>query len=195
MLIVFVEHAQLQVKGSLLTANMTPKKRQTRERICQCAWELFIEQGFEATSTRDIAKAAGIANGTLFSHFSNKEELLKALMLELIAGVISEAQSSDDFEQPKLKMQHYARHLYGFYLQHVEFSKTLLQGLIWQGAFFDEQIRQFKELLFTGAPHYDAVRATIMMDCYFMTLVEGLNAPNPDADTMVKRLSAKLALL
>ncbi|MCM2529982.1 TetR/AcrR family transcriptional regulator [Shewanella algae] len=178
-----------------MTADMTPKKRQTRERICQCAWELFIEQGFEATSTRDIAKAAGIANGTLFSHFSNKEELLKALMLELIAGVISEAQSSDDFEQPKLKMQHYARHLYGFYLQHVEFSKTLLQGLIWQGAFFDEQIRQFKELLFTGAPHYDAVRATIMMDCYFMTLVEGLNAPNPDADTMVKRLSAKLALL
>ena len=195
MLIIIIERAQYQAKGFVLSNQLTPKKLQTRTRICQTAWELFIAKGFESTSTRDIAKAAGIANGTLFSHFANKDELLKVLMIAQIDNVIADAQRSDNHQQPKLKMRHYATHLYAFYLQHVEFSKTLLQSLIWQGQFFDEQIQQFKALLFASAPQYDEVRAAAMMDCYFMTLIEGLNQPDPNANAMVRRLSAKLALL
>ncbi|WP_325034825.1 TetR/AcrR family transcriptional regulator [Pseudoalteromonas sp. T1lg22] len=171
------------------------KKQLTRERILDAAWQLFQEHGFAATSTRDIAKQAQVANGTLFTHFENKDDLLRQLMLMHIDKVIASAKREDTFEQPKLKMRHYALHLYRFYLQHTEFSKSLLQGLVWQGAFFSAQMEAFKKLLFDGTRQYDEVRAAAMMDCYFMTLIEGLNSENPDVSTLVRRLSAKIALL
>ena len=43
-------------------------KRVTRERILAAARELFDSQGFDNTTTRDIAAAAGIATGTLFNY-------------------------------------------------------------------------------------------------------------------------------
>ncbi|WP_234399107.1 TetR/AcrR family transcriptional regulator [Pseudoalteromonas sp. T1lg75] len=174
---------------------VTSKKQLTRERIMSAAWRLFQERGFAATSTRDIAKTAQVANGTLFTHFENKDDLLRQLMLMHIDEVIAKAKHEDTFEQPKLKMRHYAQHLYRFYLQHIEFSKSLLQGLVWQGAFFSAQMEEFKKLLFDGTRQYDEVRAAAMMDCYFMTLIEGLNSERPDVSTLVRRLSAKIALL
>jgi AcrR family transcriptional regulator len=55
------------------------EKEATRERIEAAALELFRAQGFEATTTRDIAKAAGIAVGTLFNYFAAKEAIVAAL--------------------------------------------------------------------------------------------------------------------
>jgi len=42
---------------------------QTRNRILQAAQKLFASQGFDGTTTRDLAKLAGIAEGTMFRHF------------------------------------------------------------------------------------------------------------------------------
>ncbi|MBD2625097.1 TetR/AcrR family transcriptional regulator [Trichormus variabilis] len=49
---------------------------QTRTRILQAAQKLFAAQGFDGTTTRDLAQAAGVAEGTLFRHFSNKKAIL-----------------------------------------------------------------------------------------------------------------------
>ncbi|MBW4601664.1 MAG: TetR/AcrR family transcriptional regulator [Calothrix sp. FI2-JRJ7] len=49
---------------------------QTRDRILQAAQRLFAAQGFDGTTTRDLAQAAGVAEGTLFRHFSNKKAIL-----------------------------------------------------------------------------------------------------------------------
>ena len=51
-------------------------KAKTRERILEAALKLFTGQGFEATTTRDVAREAGIATGTLFNYFATKEEIL-----------------------------------------------------------------------------------------------------------------------
>jgi AcrR family transcriptional regulator len=48
----------------------------TRERILETAQRLFAGQGYEATTTRDIAREAGIATGTLFNYFATKEDIL-----------------------------------------------------------------------------------------------------------------------
>jgi AcrR family transcriptional regulator len=63
------------------------KKRETRRRIVACARKLFGEKGFEQTTTRDIAEAAGIAAGTMFNYFPTKE----ALAVTLVEGALSEA--------------------------------------------------------------------------------------------------------
>ncbi len=60
-------------------------KQATRERIEAVAMELFRTRGFEATTTRDIAKAAEIATGTLFNYFAAKEAIVAALAEEGLA--------------------------------------------------------------------------------------------------------------
>ena len=58
------------------------QKRQTRERILECARKLFSDKGFEQTTTRDIAEAARIASGTMFNYFPTKEALAMTIVDE-----------------------------------------------------------------------------------------------------------------
>ncbi|MEH2116125.1 TetR/AcrR family transcriptional regulator [Nostoc sp.] len=53
-----------------------PSEAQTRTRILEAAQRLFASQGFDGTTTRDLAQAAGVAEGTLFRHFPNKKAIL-----------------------------------------------------------------------------------------------------------------------
>ncbi|WP_159433131.1 TetR/AcrR family transcriptional regulator [Bacillus massilinigeriensis] len=57
---------------------MTSKK----EKILQTALELFTEQGFKATTTKEIALKSGVAEGLIFYYFKDKNELLHQLTRE-----------------------------------------------------------------------------------------------------------------
>jgi AcrR family transcriptional regulator len=50
-------------------------KERTKERILEGALQLFREKGLENTTTKEISKKAGIAEGTLFNYFKTKEDL------------------------------------------------------------------------------------------------------------------------
>ncbi|HVV09551.1 helix-turn-helix domain-containing protein [Amycolatopsis sp.] len=47
-----------------------------RGRLAKAALELFAEQGFEATTTAEVAKLAGLTERTFFRHFADKREAL-----------------------------------------------------------------------------------------------------------------------
>ncbi|XGB39752.1 MAG: TetR/AcrR family transcriptional regulator [Cyanobacteria bacterium LVE1205-1] len=51
-----------------------------RSRILLSALSLFAKRGYAASSTKELAKSAGIAEGTLFRHFENK----KAILIEIV---------------------------------------------------------------------------------------------------------------
>jgi len=51
-------------------------EEQTRTKILRAAQRLFAQQGYEGTTTRDLAQAAGVAEGTLFRHFATKKAIL-----------------------------------------------------------------------------------------------------------------------
>jgi len=53
-----------------------------RQALIRASARLFREKGFEATTVRDIAGAVGMRSGSPFYHFSNKQEILKAVMEE-----------------------------------------------------------------------------------------------------------------
>lgn len=55
------------------------KARTTLPRIIDAAIELFVEKGVEGTTTRDIAKRAGVAEGGLYRHYRSKDELAHAI--------------------------------------------------------------------------------------------------------------------
>lgn len=53
-----------------------------RADVLRAAARLFVEKGFHATTTRDIAEAAGMRSGSPFYHFRSKQEMLKTAMIE-----------------------------------------------------------------------------------------------------------------
>lgn len=50
-------------------------KEETKQRILSAALKLFKEKGLEGTTTKEISKKSGIAEGTLFNYFKTKEDL------------------------------------------------------------------------------------------------------------------------
>lgn len=54
----------------------------TKRRIFNTALKLFAEKGYDSTSVEEITAVSGVAKGTLYYHFSNKEEILDLLLTE-----------------------------------------------------------------------------------------------------------------
>ncbi len=59
---------------------MAEKKKSRRDELIDAAAHLFSRRGYERTSVRDIAEAVGIQSGSIFYHFSSKEEILIEVM-------------------------------------------------------------------------------------------------------------------
>lgn len=53
-----------------------------RAELLRAAARLFVDKGFDATTTRDIAEAVGMRSGSPFYHFRSKHDLLRAAMVE-----------------------------------------------------------------------------------------------------------------
>ncbi|MBK9007275.1 MAG: TetR/AcrR family transcriptional regulator [Anaerolineae bacterium] len=66
---------------------MTPKDKlkkgeATRLAIEDAAMNLFLKQGYAATSMRQIADAVGLALGGIYNHFSSKEEIFEGIIID-----------------------------------------------------------------------------------------------------------------
>ena len=79
---------------------MSSKKVKTRSALLQAALELFAERGFNGSPTALIAKRAGVASGTLFFHFKNKEELIHELFKEVRVKIEKKALESFSEQMP-----------------------------------------------------------------------------------------------
>ncbi|MBI1911437.1 MAG: TetR/AcrR family transcriptional regulator [Deltaproteobacteria bacterium] len=53
---------------------------QRKAQIVTVAMQLFAEEGFKGTTTREIARRAGISEAVIFKHFSKKEDLYNAII-------------------------------------------------------------------------------------------------------------------
>ena len=56
--------------------------------LLEAALTLFVEKGFAATRSEEVAKAAGVSKGTLYLYFPSKEELLKAVIQHFLGNEI-----------------------------------------------------------------------------------------------------------
>jgi AcrR family transcriptional regulator len=67
-----------------------------RNAILDAAEEVFAENGFHRARIQDIAARARIAVGTVYNHFAQKDDVLKALLEERSDELLSELRSADD---------------------------------------------------------------------------------------------------
>ncbi|HJL18923.1 MAG TPA: TetR/AcrR family transcriptional regulator [Sandaracinaceae bacterium LLY-WYZ-13_1] len=73
-----------------------------RERILRAAIQVFARKGFYATRVSEIAKAAGVADGTIYLYFKNKDDVLISIFEDRITKLIgvlrAEIDGADTFE-------------------------------------------------------------------------------------------------
>jgi AcrR family transcriptional regulator len=101
-----------------------------RQRILSVAAHLFQEQGWDSATTRDIATAASIANGTLFNYFPSKESIAAALIEDAVAC------SWEDFSRRRTGRESLAEDLFSY---------------VWSGF---KGLRQYRKFL---APAVEAI--------------------------------------
>ncbi len=88
-------------KGSAASDNDAPRARRQdnrREAVMDAAARLFAEQGYRATTVRDIASAAGMLPGSVYYHFKSKDALLLAVYREGVARIIARVDAATESE-------------------------------------------------------------------------------------------------
>jgi AcrR family transcriptional regulator len=72
-----------------------PATRQRRkearpQELLDAALTLFVEKGFAATRSEEVARLAGVSKGTLYLYYPSKEELFKAVVRQNLSSLIAE---------------------------------------------------------------------------------------------------------
>src|SRR5438445_7262320 len=72
--------------------NRAERAAERRQAIIEAAMEEFISRGFAATRLDDIAKRAGVAKGTIYLHFKDKESMFEELIRTAIVPLVGRIQ-------------------------------------------------------------------------------------------------------
>lgn len=81
----------------------------TRKQLVEAAAEMFAERGADA-SVAEIAERAGIGKGTVFRHFATKEDLIAAIVGDLLDDLVAAAESRRASADPTAALREFMTH-------------------------------------------------------------------------------------
>ena len=79
---------------SVVQTRQDREKRARQQEILQAARELFTQKGYHETTLDEVAHHAGFGKGTLYNYFSSKEELLYAIIDQLVQEMTALAETA-----------------------------------------------------------------------------------------------------
>jgi TetR/AcrR family fatty acid metabolism transcriptional regulator len=82
----------MKVQSGGTVARGAGSKQNKREAILEAAVRTFAEKGYFASRMHDVARAAGVADGTLYLYFASKESLLTAILEEYARAFVERAE-------------------------------------------------------------------------------------------------------
>lgn len=105
-------------------------KLEKLERIKIAARDLFSEKGFDAATTRAIAKRARVAEGTLFNYADDKRDLIFLVMSDGLNAAIRRATEEVDYDLPLIdQITNTFWHVYHYFSEDIKLSGILLREL------------------------------------------------------------------
>ncbi len=127
-----------------ISSNRTVKNR--RQDILEAGLKLFAEKGYNGSTTAEIARAAGVAEGTIFRHFPTKKDLLIAVLEpKVLEGLVQlNKEHSEDtpteffrcFLRNRLELikknESLIRLMFAEAQYHIEVREALFNGIIGQ---------------------------------------------------------------
>lgn len=103
----------------------------TRQKLLNAALQIFVEKGYESTTTKEIAKLANVAEVTLFRHFNSKSNLfVETLTIALVDFI-----KIEEKKMYGLNFANFFQHLLHKKLLLASKNKKLLQMLIRENSY------------------------------------------------------------
>ncbi|WNV83302.1 helix-turn-helix domain-containing protein [Umezawaea sp. Da 62-37] len=140
---------------------MRADAQRNRARILAAADEIFAAKGASA-STEEVAARAGVAIGTVFRHFPTKNDLLSALMKELVRELAEEVESLVRQGDPATSLFTFFAHL----VERAASRKTVVE-LLGIDILVSDQLQLLREavgILLDQAQAAGVVRAGVRLD-------------------------------
>lgn len=114
----------------------------TKEMILQNALKLFAMQGYEATSTRQIAQKAGVNLSAISYHFESKEGLYKAVFLHCYKSVEHIIENAP--QKPRDRLSHYALQVGQLHQKEPFIARFVIANLTGVKPFMKELVAQWQ---------------------------------------------------
>src|SRR5687767_15687178 len=92
-----------------MTAHSPAAAGDKRERILDAAERIFARDGFFAAKVADVAREAGVADGTIYLYFKSKDDLLISLFESRMKQVNDELERAIASEPPKRQLHAFIR--------------------------------------------------------------------------------------
>mgnify|MGYP001350269101 FL=1 len=140
-----------------LIARIKSDKKPTdkKQKIAEAAVQLFAEKGYANTSTSEIAKRAGVAEGTIFRHYGTKENLLLSILLPFLKDSLPSmaeslfqevsSQGMDSFED---FFRALVKNRYRFFKENREIFQVLVKEILYNEEFRNEIVPYLTENIF-----------------------------------------------
>jgi len=106
-----------------------PLVRERRDRLVAAAVEVFKKKGFHAATTRDIGRAAGMTQGTIYNYVSSKEDILYLVCDRLVAEYQEETtRALETVPDPRARVRSAARAVARIIDEHREEIQVIYQN-------------------------------------------------------------------
>ena len=154
---------------------LTARGQATRDKVVEGARDVFAERGFSATRMGDIADAAGVAHGTVYTYFDTKEDVLLAV-LDAVRRDLHEAMTLPAVRDPIARVEAANRAYLDGYRAHARLLRVAEEASGTDERFTDV----LRELRRTHVARVAAALGKLQS--------EGLAAPDLDAHTAAAAL-------
>lgn len=117
---------------SLIHAMIANRKEKGLEKINKsdsillAAEKVFAEKGFSKAKISEIAKISGVADGTVYEYFTNKEDLLLSIPVKRLEHYLNQLQELFVIKTPFRKLRRLIKYHFSFFLTEREFLKVFL---------------------------------------------------------------------
>ena len=179
-----------------------------RTALLAAAHTEFLQHGYEGTSMRDIASAAGVSTGTLFNYFANKLELLHRVQHADLEEAVAQAKNVERTGPLTDQLNAIVRILLTHFAAQPDLSRTLLKGSLFAtgpaGEDFKTQIHhmagdvqyRIEAAIKRGELDVNPSIATLsFVSVYYLCLIICLTDEHPDVEHCVHLFSLQIRAL
>lgn len=109
-----------------------PRRMRTRDAMIHAGLGLFAERPIDAVPIDDIVTAAGVAKGSFFNHFADKQEFANAIAAEIRQDIEARvAKANGNIRDPLERLSGGMMIAVGFALLQRDRAKVMLRGMAW----------------------------------------------------------------
>jgi len=124
---------------------------QKRNLILKAAEAVFAEKGFDKSTTIEIAKSANVAEGTLYEHFENKEDILFSSLDKRFEDHLDSLKDLFETRSPVRKLHSFIVNHFMMYFRHPQFLRTFISEGIYNRRFYQSdsfiRFRKYLEMI------------------------------------------------